>query len=408
MHARALPSGARVLWVPAPDNGLAAVSLCFSVGMDTLGNPLEAHLAHFVEHVVAGLAHEPEPDARRAAVRRELEALGVRHNAWTDAARTAYHAWGPAAGVARYVRLLRRALRAPLLSPDAVRTEAAAVATELARADGPGERHRLLVARHEAPASGFAVDARRALPYVHALRDDPSAARRLARAFVARFYRPHRLHVTVACAARDRALLFGALARVVRARASRPTLPAPRPSPPVEGTFVARGAEDQSLVTVHFALALGRAPRDAVVARLCAAGLHATLFDELRAKRRLVYGCSVGVVNAHEHDAPRSVLAVHTRCAHADARRVASLIVDVVRAAPQRIDRESARVAAVAAAACATPESLLRFERRSVAGLELATDAQTARLIARAPRAAVAAAYDALRAAPVAAYITTS
>jgi hypothetical protein len=101
------------------------------------------------------------------------------------------------------------------------------------------------------------------------------------------------------------------------------------------------------------------------------------------------------------------VIAVHTRCAHADARRVASLIVDVVRAAPHRIDRESARVAAVAAAACATPESLLRFERRSVAGLELATDAQTARLIARAPRRALVAAYDALRAAPVATYITT-
>jgi predicted Zn-dependent peptidase len=409
MRTRTLSSGARVLWVPS-SSGLAAVSVCYAVGIDTLGVQREGHLAHLTEHLVADLC---TGDADPTRVRREMDRLGVRHNAWTDAAKTAYHAWGTVPALGTYLARLHGALGAPALSRAAFKAECAAVVTELSMADGPAEKHRLLVAAHECPDSTFALDGATSAAYVAALGSDLPRARRAVRAFVSRYYVPRRLHVTVVCAAGDRAAMLRAVAPILRLRATRrarPMLPSARGAAAPEGTFVASGAEDQTLVTVHFAVKY--AADDAVAWSFCTRALHARLFDELRSRRNWVYGCHVGVETtaerAAEYGAARSYVAVSTRCAHADARRVLAAIVAVARGKLRSIDRVAARVDALAVSACATPAALLRFERRSVAGLRVPTDGETLARIDGVDAREVRAIYATLRAAPYAAYVTTA
>jgi len=409
MRTRTLSSGARVLWVPS-SNGLAAVSVCYAVGIDTLGVQREGHLAHLTEHLVADLATGGADPAR---VRREMERLGVKHNAWTDAAKTAYFAWGPVPALGTYLARLHAALGAPGVTRAAVRSECAAVVTELSMADGPGEKHRLLVAAHECPESTFALDGAASAAYVAALGADFPRARRAVAGFVSRYYVPHRLHVTVVCAAGDRAAMLAAVAPLLALRATRgrraPVLPSTRAAAAPRGTFVGTGAEDQTIITVHFAVRY--AADDAVAWSFCTRALHARLFDELRTKRNWVYGCHVGVETtaerAAEYGAARSYVAVSTRCAHADARRVLAAIVAVARGKMRGIDRVAARVDALAVSACATPAALLRFERRSVAGLRVPTDAETLARIDGVDARDVCAIYATLRAAPYAAYVTT-
>lgn len=177
----------------------------FAVGMDTVGVPAQAQLAHYVEHIVATFS---------AADSKRLDALAVTHNASTDGDITSYYAAGETEGVCgAWLPVLAGAVRSPDVRDDRLVKEARAVVTELRMvASDPAVRLAECIAKSEAPHSHETSIAQQ-VAYAQLLASDPAMARRDVLRFMAMHYSPLRAHVTVVAHVDSHAHIAARIAR---------------------------------------------------------------------------------------------------------------------------------------------------------------------------------------------------
>ena len=362
----------RGIAVSCPCDESSYVAVSFSVGLD---EPLDAvtsklrgrahrvsasTIAHLAEHIVATLtcASSPEQETALGIVR----STGISQNASTSAHETCFFASGATDDLERtWIPMLGAAIGSPNLTARCVETERSAALDEMygvrascAVTDGKLDTY---VASVEAPGS-WQTRVDDDIAYL-----ESESTERVADAigaFIAEYYCPARMHVTVASADADR--LLSAVRRFVLPSTRRPgalgrAAVLPRSVykwtswDPGSVSVIAGSAGDTTRVRFCASVAVSSDPVSVLAASCAAWCVSQTLFVELRVRSNAVYSVhaalDVRAVTNEERDGDHdAAIVVSTVCTHDKAPLVVRCIRDAFDVSPELV-RDWARSRAV-------------------------------------------------------------